>query len=412
MGAQRLKVVKHLPEFGWEAVVLTPAVPGREITFCNVVETEYHGRLPPEFAPHRQMHRAHRGRKISRSLRTWFKRTLVYPDIYFWRWYRPAVSAGLAILAKGNIDVILSTARPFSAHVIGRRLARASGRPWIADFRDLWTQNKHYDRDHGRFYRAFDRQVERWTLRPAQALTTVSPPLADKLRQLHAQPIVRSIPTGYDPEEYFDIPYEPSNRMTITYTGTMRLDCADPVRLFVALRELADEGTLDLNRVQVRFLGKIPDKTRWDVKQFQLTDVVDMSEGWVSHEEAVQAQRQSTVLLHLGWMGPDTGVVTGKLHEYLGARRPILCLGRPGPKDVVQDILEKTQAGVYVTDENELKQALKAYYREFSHKGTVQYRGLSEVIKTYSRIERARDFARLFEEILTNVVVPQRTTNT
>jgi hypothetical protein len=41
------------------------------------------------------------------------------------------------------------------------------------------------------------------------------------------------------------------------------------------------------------------------------------------------------------------GVYTGKIFEYLAAQRPILAIG--GSKGVVKELLDDTNAGVYVT---------------------------------------------------------------
>ena len=38
-------------------------------------------------------------------------------------------------------DVLYSTSSPVSAHLVALLVSRATGIPWVADFRDAWTKN-------------------------------------------------------------------------------------------------------------------------------------------------------------------------------------------------------------------------------------------------------------------------------
>ena len=53
-------------------------------------------------------------------------------------WAPAAVRAGRQLLSEVPHDVVVATAPPFSALLVGARLARAAGLPLVLDYRDEW----------------------------------------------------------------------------------------------------------------------------------------------------------------------------------------------------------------------------------------------------------------------------------
>jgi hypothetical protein len=79
-------------------------------------------------------------------------------------------------LEEHPVDLIVSTGPPQSMHLIGRELARATGLPWIADFRDPWTKIFYFK--HLSMTRATERwhkRMEKKVLDEATAVVAVSP---------------------------------------------------------------------------------------------------------------------------------------------------------------------------------------------------------------------------------------------
>lgn len=62
---------------------------------------------------------------------------LAFPDSRY-GWYKPALRAGDALLAKEPCDLVLSTSPPRVAHLVASRLATRHNIPWIMDLRDPW----------------------------------------------------------------------------------------------------------------------------------------------------------------------------------------------------------------------------------------------------------------------------------
>src|SRR5262245_13934317 len=100
-------------------------------------------------------------------------------------WVRPAVDwAG----AHGPWDVVVGSGGPPAAHLAALGIKQAGrARRWVADFRDLWTDNHIYG---GLFpFTLIERRRERRVLAAADRLVTVSPGLADRLRAKSGKPV-------------------------------------------------------------------------------------------------------------------------------------------------------------------------------------------------------------------------------
>lgn len=400
-------IAKYLPEFGWDPVILTAKLPEAPEPQYHVIETPYPGDavalwkdrlgLVPNkgFQEQLGVPRALReGRNsLSGKLVKVAKALIAYPDDQK-HWCSFAVSAGDELVKRDRFDALLSSSGPVTCHVIAKELKRRHGLPWVADLRDLWTQNHYYP--YGSVRRLFERRLEAKTLSAADAVVTVSEPLAKKLRLLHRDKSVIAIPSGYDPDEVASAPL--TEEFTITYTGQLYQGKRDPAPLFRILAELISEGWLDRRDARVRFYGATEYWLEKEVKRFGLEDVVSLLPQ-VSRSIALERQRESQVLLLLNWDNPEEiGVYTGKLFEYLAARRPILAVG--GPRGVVTDLLEETGTGVHVSREEDLKQVLSHLYENYKVYGYVPYAGREECTARYSHREMARRFADTLDSLV------------
>jgi hypothetical protein len=271
-------------------------------------------------------------------------------------WYKYAVEAGEKLLAKGKYDAILSSSNPATCHLVANKLKTLFGIPWVADFRDLWTQN-HYS-EHFTLSKIIEKRLETATISAADILTTVSQPLAITLRENHRNKQVNTIMNGFDPE--FKNPgTKTSEKFTIVYTGTLYQGKRDPEPLFQATSESINSGKISSSDIEILFYGAVDDWLFNDIKKYKLENVINVC-GPISREESIHEQRKAQVLLLLTWNHPaEKGVYTGKLFDYLAAQRPIFAIGIPG--SVIEDLLNSTQAGTYVTSVEELKNAILCY---------------------------------------------------
>jgi glycosyltransferase involved in cell wall biosynthesis len=394
-------LAKYLPRFGWDPTVLTVDLPADPDNRYRVIQVPYPGDVTEQikaklrFNPQEGLQdqigiptqvslaKDPITGKIIKRIEGW----LTYPDQK--RRWKPVADAAIQdLLTRETFDALISSSPPEITHLIAEKASKEFGIPWVADFRDLWTGNHYYAYDAVRKF--FDRRLEKKILSTAAALVTVSEPLCRTLRSLHRHKMVVPITNGYDPDEIKGS--ELDDKFSITYTGKLYQGKRDPEMLFKVIRELLDDNEIR-GDLMINFYGPSMYWVDALIKKYNLEKFA-FQQGNVERSTAVEEQRRSQVLLSLNWDNPmDEGVYTGKIFEYLAARRPILALG--GPQGVVSDLLEETEAGVHQRTAGDLKGTISSWYQEYRESGSVKYHG-NDKIYDYSHEKMAGRYADLF----------------
>ena len=409
IGSQRpTKLAKYLPHYGWEPVILTPKLPGQPLDSMRIIETDYKDALSSfkAFWGFNQresvqntlnIHTGKNGNSPALKYRIikFAKEIIAYPDQQR-GWYKFAVQSGREFLDRERVDVMLSTSYPVTSHIIASELKKKYRIPWVADLRDLWTQN-HFNKKFN-IIRRFEQRLELETLAQADALVTVTPRFADKLKILHRNKYIICITNGYDSDDFLEAAQRWTKKFTITYTGTFYNGKRDPSLLFDAISSLLKENRIDRNRLEIRFCGPHDDWLVGAVSKYDLNDVVTLY-GNVSREEALEKQKESQILLLLlDSNNNEEDVYPAKIFEYFGARRPIIAVGGSG--GAAKELLDETNAGEFAVDKSALKAVLYRYYQQFVTFGTVSCNSNNKV-ENYIY----KSIAGKYSEILNSVMI-------
>ncbi|WP_187151749.1 glycosyltransferase [Methanosarcina siciliae] len=400
-------LAKYLPEFGWEPIVLTVNLPDDNSLKARLIKTPFpiHNSISlfKKGTNGNQKNTENiLGNKIAKKNKKIFyekmynvlTEVLAYPDVQK-SWNDYATEAGKTFLNKEKVDAIISTSSPLTCHLVAYNLNSSYSIPWVADLRDLWTQNHNYSYSFLRKY--FEKKLELKTLSKAQALTTVSEPLAEKLKKFHKKEKVYSIPNGFDPEDVSTTEtYD--NKFSMTYTGAIYFGKQDPVPLFRAISELISQKKLQIEDLSIEFYGHNHGWLEEYIEKYELHNIVNLN-GYVSREKAIEVQRKSQILLLLNWNDSkeSEGIYTGKIFDYLAAGRPIISIGNC--IEVVEELLDKTSAGIYASNIDEIKKEIQLKYDEFKREGMVKYNGKKLEIDKFSY----REMARKYSEVLDNI---------
>ena len=404
-----LGLAKYMPEFGWEAIILTARLPGRPAPGFWVIETPYSDALGflrrflgldseqnvmAQIAQLKKKLRIRSEKSVVDFLLARWGEMTAYPDAQK-GWKAFAIGAGNNFLQKESVDAMISTSSPVTSHIIARELSYGHGIPWVADFRDLWTQNHYYP--YSPLRKVIEKRLERSTLHQADALVTVSEPASCKLGTLHQGKPIYTIGNGFDTEEINSPEVDLTDKFTITYTGNLYPGRQTAEPLFVALGDLIAKGIMEAHNVEVRFYGA---EVGWIDKQaesYGLGDIVKQF-GIVPRETALQRQRESQLLLLIKWNDSrERGAYSVKIFEYLSAKRPILAVG--GYPDVVDELLVETNTGTSGASPEDIKMILMEIYREYKATGRVKYRGEEGKIIRYSHRQMAHKFAEVLDEV-------------
>ena len=283
-------------------------------------------------------------------------------------------------LAHDN-DVVVSTYGPRSSHAIAKLMKKANpSLNWIADFRDLWANN-HLAKLSPRARRRESRK-EVATVAPADLMTTVSDELAESLSRLHRVPTA-VIRNGFDPEE---IPTSSCDDIggvaSIVYTGRIYDGAYDLAPLLAAAKKLRVAAAPRSQQFRIEFYGPPSRALTLGVREFGLEGFV-VPMGQVPREKALEVQSRALALLILGDASPEAkGILTGKVFEYLAARRPILGIGS-AEDSAISKLLAGSGAGVALgSDSEKIYMELRAL---MEGRSPSWFSPREEVIASYSR---------------------------
>jgi hypothetical protein len=95
---------------------------------------------------------------------------------------------------------------------------------------------------------------------------------------------------------------------------------------------------------------------------------------------ALQLTLKSSLLLFPSFKGYKD-YYKSKIFAYIGSQRNILTA--PGNKDLVDNLINKTQAGKIANSANEFAELLENWHQEWKVTGTIKYSGIKEEIMFY-----------------------------
>lgn len=372
-GVQRIaKFVKYLPDFGWDPTVVTPE-PGGYFAFDPDLLEELSDRSIPivrtrSFDPTRAFSK---GSKVSlpregrRRLLSGLSQWLFLPDNKI-GWMPFAYRAAAAQLKGGGFSAILSTAPPYSSHLVAARLAKRFGVPLVLDYRDDWLENPRHEYPT-RMHRAIHARLERQAGGQASAIVTINKVIGDRLQKRLSAP-GDVVPQGFDPEDYKESrPDEEAvagSTIEFIYTGVF-YDRQTPEPFLRGLAELFVRRPEMRSRLKAKFVGLFPPYADKLVAELGLGPVVEVI-PYQKHREAMQhVMRADVPWLTVGDGPGQESISTGKLFAYMGSHKPILGLVPEG--------------------------AARASLLEYGASWTVHPADISGIADTLSRIVAQRD---------------------
>ena len=276
-------------------------------------------------------------------------------------WIKPSVKFLSNYLKNNEIDVVITTGPPHSMHIIGLVLKDKFKIKWISDFRDPWTEIDYFQQlPLTKKANKKHHQLEQEVLEKSDMVIVVGETMKKKfLKHNHN---IEVLTNGFDSYEN-SLTIELDSNFSITHVGSMNTD-RNPTILWEVLYEISSENIDFKNNLRIKFIGKIDDTVIQDIQVFNPKNIVRIP--YLDHKEVRKYQASSQVLLlSINHVPSAKGIITGKIFEYLQAKRPILGIG-PEDGDAAA-ILKKTNAGNIVGFNNkiELKAAVLKLYKDF-----------------------------------------------
>ena len=433
-GVQRwVKFAKYLPAEGWQPVIYTPENP-EQLAVDASLEAEVPAeaevirrRIAEPYEMYKKLLRKSghskeavevnpvnaQNKSLIQKMAMWIRGNLFRPDPRC-LWIGPSVRFLKKYLAEHPVDLIVSTGPPQSMHLIGRRLARETGLPWIADFRDPWTKIFYFK--HLSMTKATERwheKMEKRVLDEATAVVAVSPLVQKEFQEMTDTP-VELITNGFDecdyeitgdscqkqPAKTTDNPEiiagNPPQDFTIAHTGLFAAD-GNPTVLWDVLGEKCRTDEKFRRALKINLVGKTDEQIIQAIEAAGLTPNLD-DMGYQPHSVAVEQQRTASMLILPLRKEPEyKAVLPGKLFEYLASGRPILGIGQPD--GAMSMILDSTRTGVVFDWED--SEAISVYInlcweRHLTGQLTVNGADISQ----FTRRNLTRRMAQLFDRLI------------
>jgi glycosyltransferase involved in cell wall biosynthesis len=377
-----LKMQKYLPELGWKPIIYTPENPDASVideSLTDEVHPETEIIKTPIWEPYeifRKLTGKKKGEKFKAGyiseassgdwkskLSVFIRGNFLIPDPRKF-WIKPSVKFLTHYLHENPVDLIISTGPPHSMHLIALGLKEKFDIPWIADFRDPWTDIDFYHKLRlTRWADKKHRKLELKVLEKADHVVTVSPNCAKDLSKIPGKK-VEVIYNGFDPEDFEGIPNLPEKLFSIAHFGAFNRD-RNPAALWKVLGNLAEENKTFKEKLRIHLIGQTDDSVIQDIEKNGLKENLVQMEH-LPHKKGLQELAKSQVLLLPINDAPNArGILPGKMYEYMALKRPILAIG-PTDSDFVK-ILDDTKAGEAFDFNNAagIKNALENYFRLF-----------------------------------------------
>lgn len=375
-GVQRtLKFIKYLPEFGWEPTVLTTSSGSyfayddsllEEIAGTNIIRTE-------DKSTKQRKYPSTFNQKIGRFVNGFF----MQPDSKI-GWKKKAIAVGSKIIEESKPDVILSTAPPFTSHLVAAELADKYGIPLVLDYRDQWYGNP-FNSMPTKFHKNYNKKLEENVLYKSSKIIVISREQKERLLKnynLLKHNDISIVTHGYDKSDFLGItPKIDKNKFVITHSGLFQ-DNRNPKPFFVAFKKLLDSNAN--SNIQLKLVGLMRKNHLRMIKKLKLEENVILT-GNVSHKEAVEHLLDSDVL----WILQNDDVRTpGKLYEYFGAKKPIIVTI---PKSSMRELALSSGIAMAAdpNDSKDILQVLNAYY-ELWKKNSLP-KGNNEFVEEFDR---------------------------
>ena len=422
-GVQRwVKFTKYLPAEGWQPVIYTPENPEQlavdaslevevpseaEVIRRRIVEPyEMYKKLLRRSGHSKEAVEVNpvnaQNKSFLQKVAMWIRGNFFRPDPRC-LWIRPSVKFLKEYLKEHPVDLIVSTGPPQSMHLIGRKLAKETGLPWIADFRDPWTKIFYFK--HLQMTRSTQRwhhKMEKRVLDDATSVVAVSPLVQQEFQAITQTP-VELITNGFDEcdfsaEKCMEAAGGEGQDFVITHTGLFAAD-GNPTVLWEVLAQKCSNCEEFSKKLKIRLVGKTDEQILAAIDAAGLSQNLE-NMGYQPHAEAVDQQRKASLLILPLRKEPEyKAVLPGKLFEYLASWRPVLGIGQTD--GAMSMILNNTKTGLVLDWED--KKSIERFIdlcweKHLAGQLTVDDADISQ----FTRRNLTHRMAQLFDELIEN----------
>lgn len=361
VGVQRwLKFVKYLPQFGWDATVVTtqngdyPAIDesllsqvSENVTVVRTKTPTFSGiykKFSKDTIPYGSLETDPKDSKIKKIL-IWIRLNLLIPDARK-IWNSHAYKASRKQILTDRFDAVVTTGPPHSTHLIGVRLKKNYNINWVVDLRDPWTQMGYLKNvKRVKLSNCIDKFLEKQVVSKCDSIVAASQKIIEDLPC--ASDKVNLITNGFDPEIFKNsADITKTEEFNINYFGSLPPE-SNPISVLKALQKLNSKGITD---IKMNFWGNISAKIKEQLINADKDNIVTFYK-YVPHKEAIRLMLNSSMLLlMINNVENNEGIITAKIFEYIGSKVSVLGVG-PIDSEPAKILSETASGKMYYYDD-------------------------------------------------------------
>ena len=410
---RNLKFVKYLRNFGWEPLVFAPEnadYPYLDEGNLKDIPDQVQVIKYPIREPFRlfKILTQRKNTPINnivhvKDKQTWFDNLAIWirgnffiPDARA-LWIKPAVSYLVKYLRENPVDAILTDGPPHTNTVIGTKVAKLTGIPYLADFQDPWTQVDYYKLFKiGKRADRLHKKLEQETFQTACKITIASPTWKKDLMAIGAKE-VEVIYYGFDEEDFTPLTAIPDAFFTFTHAGLLGTD-RSPDNFLQAFADLNQEVPGFKTHARIQLIGQTDHTVIERIQNLGLQEQL-IQMGTLPRSQTLQALVNSWVLLlPLNKADNVGGRIPGKFYEYMRTNRPVISLGPSGTD--VEQIMQQYSLGKNFPweDTHDLKDFMRQQYFFFQQRKFEQPSDRPDY-SIFSNFNQTKQLATLLHEI-------------
>lgn len=304
------------------------------------------------------------------------------------QWYNAIINEH----KKNPFTHFITSCHPFSSLILMYKLQKKFNNCiTVCDFRDYVNINLlNPDVKFSFFSKIIISIQQKWITHYAKKIhliTTASESISEKFEKIHCCKNVLTIYNGFEADLFEHIEEKNENKIfNVSLIGTLYayqdIDfMIDGMLLF--LNKYRDADDIMINFTGVDYYPEVSKQIKTKLQAF--TDKFTITTR-LKRNIAIGIMKNSDVLFYIGWKGWK-GIYSGKIFEYLGAKKNILIA--PNDHDVLEKLVNYTGSGKLANTTEEVCDILSAWYIEKLRTGKLQYNGIDERIATYTRESQA-----------------------
>lgn len=297
-------------------------------------------------------------------------------------------------LENNSYDIILATGEPFILFKYASLLSKKFSVPWVADYRDPWTNSHSISQSSGiinSFWKKYFRILEKKYVSNCKLAVTPSPSYKSLIEKLHSKLEVEIIFNGHDVDNLNELRQidQGKDMLEMAYAGRI-YDYQDLEVFLEGLKKFIERIGPKI-KLRVSFYGlafhhdNLLRLLNYDPGLNAYFNIVDR----VKYDDLLRELVKANLLLLFSTKGANT--LASKIFDYLPLNRKILLV--TGDNGILNKIINETGGGEIFYNSDELASRLVDFYGDLNRNGRIESK--SHNYEKYSRRYQAIELARL-----------------